>query len=71
MIRSIAVVLACALAGYASVQSKESKNHSPSGANPVKLGNFSVSLTVRDLAASRAFYEKLGFKMVGGEPEKR
>ncbi|MAB89978.1 MAG: glyoxalase, partial [Planctomycetes bacterium] len=27
------------------------------------LGNFSVSLTVKDLAASRAFYEKLGFVM--------
>ena len=24
------------------------------------LGNFSVSLAVKDLAASRAFYEKLG-----------
>ena len=30
------------------------------------LGNFSVSLAVKDLAASRAFYEKLGFKVVGG-----
>jgi len=26
------------------------------------LGNFSVSLAVKDLAASRAFYEKLGFE---------
>ena len=25
------------------------------------LGNFSVSLAVKDIAASRAFYEKLGF----------
>jgi catechol 2,3-dioxygenase-like lactoylglutathione lyase family enzyme len=30
------------------------------------LGNFSVSLAVKDLAASRTFYEKLGFKVVGG-----
>ncbi len=30
------------------------------------LGAFSVSLTVRDLAASRAFYEKLGFRVTGG-----
>jgi catechol 2,3-dioxygenase-like lactoylglutathione lyase family enzyme len=30
----------------------------------MRLGNFSVSLTVKDLAASRAFYEKLGFKVV-------
>ncbi len=27
----------------------------------MKLGNFSVSLAVKDIAASRAFYEKLGF----------
>ena len=32
----------------------------------MRLGNFSVSLTVKDLAASRAFYEKLGFKQVAG-----
>jgi len=34
----------------------------------MKLGNFSVSLAVKDLAASRVFYEKLGFKMVSGDP---
>ncbi|MBS0196520.1 MAG: VOC family protein [Planctomycetes bacterium] len=28
----------------------------------MQLGNFSVSLVVKDLAASRAFYEKLGFR---------
>ncbi|KOG47049.1 VOC family protein [Streptomyces sp. NPDC059558] len=33
------------------------------------LGAFSVSLTVRDLDASRAFYEKLGFAVFGGNPE--
>ena len=33
------------------------------------LGNFSVSLAVKDLVASRAFYEKLGFVAMGGEPE--
>lgn len=30
------------------------------------LGTFSVSLAVNDLAASRAFYEKLGFEEKGG-----
>lgn len=30
------------------------------------LGNFSVSLAVKDLAASQAFYQKLGFKVFGG-----
>jgi catechol 2,3-dioxygenase-like lactoylglutathione lyase family enzyme len=31
------------------------------------LGAFSVSLAVSDLEASRAFYEKLGFAVVGGD----
>ena len=33
------------------------------------IGAFSVSLTVKDMAASRAFYEKLGFEMIGGDGE--
>ena len=33
----------------------------------MELGAFSVSLTVRDLEASRAFYEKLGFTAFFGE----
>lgn len=35
----------------------------------MQLGRFSLSLAVKDLATSRAFYEKLGFEMIGGEPE--
>jgi lactoylglutathione lyase len=34
----------------------------------MQLGAFSISLAVQDLAASRAFYEKLGFKAFGGDP---
>jgi catechol 2,3-dioxygenase-like lactoylglutathione lyase family enzyme len=33
----------------------------------MRLGNFSVSLAVKDLAASRVFYEQLGFKAIGGD----
>jgi catechol 2,3-dioxygenase-like lactoylglutathione lyase family enzyme len=33
------------------------------------LGAFSVSLTVRDLPTSRAFYEKLGFRVFHGQAE--
>jgi catechol 2,3-dioxygenase-like lactoylglutathione lyase family enzyme len=33
----------------------------------VRLGNFSVSLAVKDIGASRAFYEKLGFHVIGGD----
>jgi len=35
----------------------------------MNLGSFSVSLAVKDLAASREFYEKLGFEMFGGDPK--
>lgn len=33
----------------------------------MELGAFSVSLTVKDLAASRSFYEKLGFAGFAGD----
>ena len=36
----------------------------------MELGAFSVSLAVKDLAASRAFYEKLGFSQGGGDGSK-
>jgi catechol 2,3-dioxygenase-like lactoylglutathione lyase family enzyme len=35
----------------------------------MELGAFSVSLTVKDMAVSRTFYEKLGFAMVAGDGE--
>ncbi|MGB0951620.1 MAG: VOC family protein [Planctomycetota bacterium] len=35
----------------------------------MSLGNFSVSLAVEDIKASRAFYEKLDFVEVGGDME--
>ena len=36
---------------------------------PMELGNFSVSLAVKDIKVSLAFYEALGFKPVGGKLE--
>ena len=33
----------------------------------MQLGAFSISLAVKDLAASRAFYEKFGFTTFGGD----
>ncbi len=35
----------------------------------MQLGAFSVSLTVKDINASIAFYEKLGFSVFGGAPD--
>lgn len=35
----------------------------------MELGNFSVSLAVKDLSVSREFYKKLGFEVFGGDPD--
>lgn len=35
----------------------------------MQLGAFSISLSVKDLALSRAFYEKLGFTTLGGNAD--
>jgi catechol 2,3-dioxygenase-like lactoylglutathione lyase family enzyme len=33
----------------------------------MQLGAFSVSLTVKDIAASQSFYQKFGFEVFGGD----
>lgn len=35
----------------------------------MKLGAFSISLAVKDIHASLAFYQKLGFEEIGGDIE--
>ncbi len=35
----------------------------------MQLGAFSISLSVKDIAASRAFYEKFGFDVLGGNQD--
>ena len=37
----------------------------------MKLGAFSISLSVKDLSTSQAFYEKLGFTVFAGKLERR
>lgn len=39
----------------------------PAAGSRMALGNFSVSLTVRDIGAAKAFYEKLGFVQIDGD----
>lgn len=63
----IVPVLACLLVGCASTRPADSSTTLSSGDPPMRLGNFSISLAAKDLAASRAFYEKLGFHSVGGD----
>lgn len=36
----------------------------------MKLGAFSISLSVKDIHASKAFYEKMGFTQFAGDLEK-
>ncbi len=55
-----------ALLGACATPRAEEARTPPSSS--LDLGAFSVSLAVKDLAASRAFYGKLGFEPVGGDP---
>lgn len=71
MTRTVLCLLVGVLVGSLGMQASKPQSSEPSGEKPLRLGNFSVSLTVKDLAASRAFYEKLGFRMVSGMPEKK
>ena len=73
-VRSTIAILACAVlvplvGGCAGGPASPRSTVSPAvfGDPPMSLGNFSVSLTVKDLAASRQFYETLGFRPIGGD----
>jgi len=67
----IVSVIACMFAGFGLMSIPQSATSQPTGSKSMSLGNFSVSLTVKDLAASLAFYEKLGFRQCGGNPAKK
>jgi catechol 2,3-dioxygenase-like lactoylglutathione lyase family enzyme len=47
----------------------QAKEHTVYKNETMKLGAFSLSLSVKDLNASKAFYEKLGFDILGGALE--
>jgi catechol 2,3-dioxygenase-like lactoylglutathione lyase family enzyme len=61
------VLLVLTLSGCAAAPPRQPAPAPPTGDAPLRLGNFSVSLAVKDIAASRAFYEKLGFSAIGGD----
>jgi catechol 2,3-dioxygenase-like lactoylglutathione lyase family enzyme len=61
----IPILLACGLVAATSRPQGEPAKQDAS----VQLGNFSVSLAVKDIKASKAFYEKLDFKQVAGKLE--
>jgi catechol 2,3-dioxygenase-like lactoylglutathione lyase family enzyme len=66
MSRSIRSLVVCAVAACAAANGAALVTGQQTGAKKVRLGNFSVSLAVKDLKASREFYEKLGFSVIGG-----
>jgi catechol 2,3-dioxygenase-like lactoylglutathione lyase family enzyme len=59
------------LGGYMMQQASGSPPISQTGDASMRLGNFSVSLVVKDIAKSREFYEKLGFHVWGGDQAKK
>ncbi len=67
--RTLAGFAAIALAGCAWL-AEPPGSAAPASVDAPRLGNFSVSLAVKDLGASRAFYEKLGFRAITGDPAK-
>ncbi len=60
-----------ALASIAIVATAAAQTTPAGEKQPMDLGNFSVSLNVRDIKASMAFYEKLDFKVVAGKVEQK
>jgi len=61
---AVALLVSLAIAAQ-QPKTPDMKNSKP------ELGAFSVSLAVKDIAASRAFYEKLGFSIVMGKQEQK
>ena len=66
MVRIILGLMLCICVVCGSARFPERAAGDSTGSKNVRLGNFSVSLAVKDLRASREFYEKLGFRVVGG-----
>ena len=62
---TLASLLAVSLAAN-FIEDKEVKKD-----EPVELGNFCISLNVKDIKASKAFYEKLDFKQTRGNVDQK
>jgi catechol 2,3-dioxygenase-like lactoylglutathione lyase family enzyme len=69
--RIISGLVLISLAVCASSSAPGSDQSSTKEQMKMRLGNFSVSLAVKDIHVSRAFYEKLGFRAVQGDAAKK
>ncbi len=67
--RTRTLLLGGALTVIAAVGASTAQSTRAGGDRTLELGNFSVSLAVKDIKASIAFYQKLDFKQVGGKLE--
>ena len=70
MMRFIVGVLVVYVAGVTTARMIDPPATRASGDTHLRLGNFSVGLAVKDIGASRAFYEKLGFRVFMGDQTK-
>jgi len=68
MSRLFAGLLMGVVAGCTPPHETKVEPHQKTGDQHMQLGAFSVSLTVKDLGKSRAFYENLGFRSIAGNP---
>jgi catechol 2,3-dioxygenase-like lactoylglutathione lyase family enzyme len=69
--RTLLATMICALGLLGPQEAPKQESRQKDENATTELGNFSVSLTVKDLEASRDFYEKLGFRMKAGEPKRK
>jgi catechol 2,3-dioxygenase-like lactoylglutathione lyase family enzyme len=70
LVTTMLVLAGCGSAEQVSASPTSASTASqPMRNSSMELGNFSVSLAVEDIKASRAFYEKLGFTTFGGDEE--
>lgn len=72
-IKIVGLLALLAASSAINAQNKKAINRPPAGITTAtgSLGAFSMSLNVKDLAVSKAFYEKLGFRASGGSMEQR
>jgi len=66
---NVLIPITLASVAVATLMTSHSQDKQVKSAEPVQLGNFSISLAVKDIKASKAFYEKLDFKQVNGKIE--
>lgn len=71
MSKAISALLLWVMVGLCAAHGGKSPDEAPVGGGSLRLGKFSVSLAVKDIAALRTFYEKLGLKIVGGNQDQR